>query len=122
GDPGEQVDVVQFKQRLVFVQLGVGQRIDGSVGEMTENQVHLARAAMPGSEKKLAPTRVQPLSRSCRAHDEPFPVCRAAHIAWMTRPVSLAHSRGAHKLAPCALPFWTRCSCRSPRLPGWDPR
>src|SRR6185312_9420739 len=99
GDPGEQVDVVQFKQRLVFVQLGVGQRIDGSVGEMTENQVHFARAAVPGSEKKLAPTRVQPLSRSCRAHDEPFPVCRAAHIAWMTRPVSLAHGRGAHKLA-----------------------
>jgi hypothetical protein len=36
--------------------------MDCAIGEATENQVHLAHAAMPGTEQELAPARVEPVT------------------------------------------------------------
>lgn len=36
--------------------------MDSAVGETAENKVHLAHAAMPGTEQELTPTGVEPVT------------------------------------------------------------
>src|SRR5262245_7825488 len=67
GDPGQQVWVGRLYQSLELADFLLRQLLDRGIGEATHDEVHLARAAVPGPEQKLAPALIQPLARPCRA-------------------------------------------------------
>lgn len=62
GDHRQEFGVGDFEKPLILVDFIAGQGADLGVGEGTEDQVHLAHAAMPGSEQKLAAAGVEPLA------------------------------------------------------------
>src|SRR5262245_42412518 len=67
GNPGEQFRVGRLYQSLEFADFLLRQLVDCGIGEATHDEVHLARAAVPGSEQELAPALIQPLARPCGA-------------------------------------------------------
>src|SRR5262245_15459856 len=67
GNPGQQFRVGRLYQSLEFADFLLRQLLDRGIGEAAHDEVHLARAAMPGAEQKLAPALIQPLARPCGA-------------------------------------------------------
>src|SRR5450830_338996 len=63
-DPVKDLQIGKLEPALVFVELGVAQRCDLRVGETAEHQIHLAHAAMPGTEQQPLPARIQPIARN----------------------------------------------------------
>lgn len=62
GDHREKIGVGNFEKSLILVDFIAGQDADLGIGEGTEDQVHLAHAAVPGAEQELAAASVQPLA------------------------------------------------------------
>ena len=52
GDPIEDVGIGAVEERLVAIELRLVKPGEMSIGETTEDQVALARAAMPGTEQQ----------------------------------------------------------------------
>ena len=52
GDPIEDVGIRALEQRLVAVELRLGKPGEMRIGESAEDQVALARAAVPGAEQQ----------------------------------------------------------------------
>ena len=63
-DPGVELGVGRFDQPLEIVEPGVVELVDMGIGEAADDQIHLAHAAPPGAEQKLAPPLVQSFARS----------------------------------------------------------
>src|SRR5262245_9692388 len=83
GDPGQQVGVGRLYQSLELADLLLRQLLDRRIGEATHDEVHLARAAVPGPEQELAPALIQPLARPCRAaHQLPRRAMQNARVGF----------------------------------------
>ncbi len=117
GQPREEVAVGRFHQVLEDGQLFVVQPVDLGIGETAEHEIHLARAAMPAAEQRLAPTRIEVGGGSCRTRhrDQPGLAMPQRPDARRTLPfttdigfepssVSLCRRRTDDKHRPCALP------------------
>ena len=65
--PHEDVAIRLFHQDLKLIKLAVRQTRDFSVGELAEDQVHLAHAAMPGAEMDAAAAGVEACGGNLRA-------------------------------------------------------
>ena len=64
GDPGVEVGIGRFDQPLEIVEACGVELVDMGIGEAADDEIHLAHAAPPGPEQKLAPPLVQPFARS----------------------------------------------------------
>lgn len=62
SDHRQELSVGDFEKPLILVDFIAGQGADLGIGEGAEDEVHLAHAAMPGAEQKLAAAGVQPLA------------------------------------------------------------
>ena len=67
GQCGIEVRIRQFDQLLEFGQLRIRQIGQMRVGKAPDDQIHLARAAMPAAEQKPLAPIVEPVARSCRS-------------------------------------------------------
>ena len=66
GQRGIEIGIGQLDQALELVQFGVRKIRDFGVGKAAEDEVHLARAAMPAAKQKPLAAVVEPVARSCR--------------------------------------------------------
>src|SRR3954454_15453491 len=114
GDPVEQLGIGAFEQRFVFVEPLLVETGEMRLGERSEDQVGLARAAVPGAEQ-------QPLAADVARCFGPTCFMSGgwhgfSDIAMLSRNVSPAFDNPY--IERCVPPFSTGFSRRSRRCPA----
>ncbi len=70
SDPAEYVRLGQVQQPLELGEVLVGHSLDLAIGEPAHDEVHFARAAMPGAEQRALAPRIEfPGLAGARARD-----------------------------------------------------